>query len=382
MKKVDYERIGKIYGLTNNRIYNESVDMLFNNNASKEDIIVSMTEIVCLIESALLYNPNIYLKLNEKEVEKLRNQAKAFHSSNSDLTYQSLMKNALKFGEKTLGELAVIDDKSKVKVNISERGKKIIAGVAAAAILTTGGIIIGKNLPKKDNSLDEEPTINDEQNTQKSDTDYISKGNGGIVQNDTYTNVEVVDVLGIAEKLQANWASIGCEYSIDDVKKMVEFGHGLDTDLTLDEFDAVIVDVINKASIPAVNNAIVGTKVSDTVSLVLSDLIPADMNGQEKAKKMEEYLNSLITDTSNIELSGNLALLDEVKTNITGTDDMDSIALLVWARLCEVGVNPIVGTLGPDYTIDVNGASYKQTIVNNPDIYENIVNEIKGSFTK
>lgn len=357
--------ISKAYTVLNNKV-NEKNEKLDENNR---------TDLESLNE------------LNRKVVELLNN-------TESDIF--ELYYHAMEDIQKSLEALILVDKKSKkgiknIKVNISKRGKKIIAGVVAAALLTTGGIIVYNNVKKDDGKVDGDnpKTVTD------TDKPYISKGNGGIVPDETTTQESVnsdeiptqniandTDISEIAEKLYTNWKALGLNYELSEIEELLRFTYGLDSNVNINTIDKVAVDVINAATIPAVNNALMGSKTLDTAKLNISGLLPTSMNGYSKVETMENYLNELITDSDNIETYGKIALLEEIKTNFTGTQDMDPVVRILWARIAEVGINPIIGTLGKDFSVEINGVSYNQEIANNPDIYENIVNEVLTSFTK
>lgn len=189
-----------------------------------------------------------------------------------------------------------------------------------------------------------------------------------------------------ANKVHDNWQNIGTDYTKEDIEDLVDFTQGGDAStIDVETADSMIEEILNEAMTPAINNALAGEKVFDVQPIVVSSLLPESDTALTGVKTMEDYLNALIEGTD-IDSTAKKALEDEIRVallneTVNGFDLNSSspMAKIIWSRLA-IAINGITGTLGEDFTVEVDGTPYSHNEINNAAIFEVIINGAKNEL--
>lgn len=186
-----------------------------------------------------------------------------------------------------------------------------------------------------------------------------------------------------AETIYNDWAKFGSPYDKETIESLVRCLNKLDGGMDIEKADDIILDMVNRAATPGANNALAGDTLYKTGRLNLKDLLIRDQIGSDWVANMQSHLNGANTDLDNLMIYGERAFTDEAilldKSNGYSIYDFDSSVMLLWSRLA-IGANGVVGTLGDDLKVDINGTTYTQDDLNDARLYENVIKEAKQEF--
>lgn len=243
--------------------------------------------------------------------------------------------------------------------------KATIAGVLIVVGLGTGFWALSKN--SKNNENKTEPTVPPIENTE--------------INNDITT---------ITNEVYENWNEVGTRYSKTDIEELIKFLNGMESTITADIADEMLVSMLNNALVPGINNAIIGSEEYETNDIDFASLL-IDDPAIEAIENMQDNLNGALTDLDNLETYATSAFEDEARIvveeeTVDGFDltTSSSASKLIWSRLA-IGVNGVAGTLGDELNVEVKGNVYTQEDLNNSDIFEEIAKDAKqelGSNSK
>lgn len=306
------------------------------------------------------------------------------------------------------------------KLSTKKNGKikRVIASVVAAGVAVTGVSII-KSLHKKEETIDtkdivvEEPkdmpnNNNDTKNENpKSETKTettvettIDIPEETVTMEDTTTTERTVESTPVivdtpssepiqveetpktdenngyfrstAEQVYSNWSNLGANYSIDDIIEVIKVLNGYDSTISISTADDIILDVIDKAINPAMNNVLSGTS-TPTYEVDIASLLIKNQSGIETVKRMQNNLNSMIKNPYNMDTVAVDTLTCEGV--LLGGNDVSGLSLnqsnreviILWSRLA-IGANALIG-LG-DYVAYVDDEAYT---VDNSYVFEDVI---------
>lgn len=159
----------------------------------------------------------------------------------------------------------------------------------------------------------------------------------------------------------------------------------MDSTLTIDAADEALLDVLNTAIVPGVNN-VLGDESNETYDLDFASLILGNPEGLVAVEHMEDRLNGCLTDSDNLLGYCEQAFVDEalIVAEDASVDGMSAAAdtttpagvRIVWSRLT-LGVNAFAGTLGDDLNAEVEGKTYSQSDLNDGVAINNIATQAK-----
>lgn len=190
-----------------------------------------------------------------------------------------------------------------------------------------------------------------------------------------------------ADTIYSNWSKFSSQnneapYDKDEIKELIKCLNGMESKITQAQADEMILDMLNRAFIPAVNNALVGQQHYQTHSLDLVSLLINNQDGKDAAKSMQLYLNGCLTDANNTRIYGERAFTDEALLLSLGQtvdgfnlSSGDPAVKLLWSRLA-IGVNGIVGTACPDLSVIVGNMAYGSKDIDSS-VLENIASQAK-----
>ena len=307
------------------------------------------------------------------------------------------------------------------KLSTKKNGKikRVIASVVAAGVAVTGVSII-KSLHKKEETIDTEDIVveepkdvpnNNNDNTKneepKSETKTettvettIDIPEETVTMEDTTTTESTIESTPVivdtpssetiqveetpktdenngyfrstAERVHANWSNLGANYSIDDIIEVIKVLNGYDSSISLSTADDIIIDVIDKAINPAMNNVLSGTS-TPTYEVDIASLLIKNQSGIETVKRMQNNLNSMIKNPYNMDTVAVDTLTCEGV--LLGGNDVSGLSLnqsnreviILWSRLA-IGANALIG-LG-DYVAYVDDEAYT---VDNSYVFEDVI---------
>lgn len=185
------------------------------------------------------------------------------------------------------------------------------------------------------------------------------------------------------ETIYNDWAKFGSPYDKETIESLVRCLNKLDGGMDIEKADDIILDMVNRAATPGANNALAGDTLYKTGRLNLKDLLIRDQIGSDWVLNMQSHLNGANTDLENIIIYGERAFTDEAilldKLNGYSIYDFDSSVMLLWSRLA-IGTNGVIGTLGDNLKVDINGNTYTQDDLNDARLYESVIKEAKQEF--
>ena len=197
-----------------------------------------------------------------------------------------------------------------------------------------------------------------------------------------------VKITEIASSLYDNWNEDEQKYTVDDIKQVIYALNGLDSKLSIEEVDDVLIDIINDKTTDAINMGLVKKEYQIDKTVELTDLFLEKKTGYEAVENMEIYLNKVIASSKNSQKLVKDIYKEEIKLAVLG-ETVDEFNLsdekispeykLLWSRLV-LGVNGIIGTEG-DMSITVNGKTYTANEINDFDVYNNIAKEAKQNIS-
>jgi len=244
----------------------------------------------------------------------------------------------------------------------------IVAGAMVVGI-AVGAYFLGKTSNNKDNS-------------------NIPNNNTGvtdIIDNDTIQSEIEKD----ADVILANWSKLQTPYSREEIVELIKCLRGLESSISIEQADEMLLEMLNIAIYPAVNNAILKEQYYETTELDFSSLLSDNQRGIKAVENMENYLNGCLTDQENITEYATDAFEDQAfiigeKNTIDGLSIQENTITdpgvrLVWSRLA-IGTNAIAGTLGEDFSVEINGKIYTQNDINNTNVLENIAIDAKNDM--
>lgn len=196
---------------------------------------------------------------------------------------------------------------------------------------------------------------------------------------------ETIEIINSrASSIEANWSLFG-EYDKETIVEVIKSINGLDSSMSINEADNIMLDVMNRATINGVKNAVAGEKLFDVYELNFTDLLLSD-NGYTGVKAMELNLNGALVDQGNLGIYGTRALTTEAiirNGGITGGLGIDSGsagARLIWSRLV-IGTNVIISSLGDDFSITVGEDVYTMSNLIDASFYESVVESAKQELS-
>ena len=313
-----------------------------------------------------------------------------------------------------------IEKIKKLSTKKNGKVKRVIAGVVAAGVAVTGVSII-KSLHKKEETIDTEDIVveepkdvpnNNNDNTKDEEPKNETKTEATVdttvdipeetvTIEDTTTTTEskvestpvIVDTpssepiqveetpktdendgqfRSTAERVYSNWSNLGANYSVDDIIEVIKVLNGYDSSISLSTADDIILDVIDKAINPAMNNVLSGTS-TPTYEVDIASLLIKNQSGIETVKRMQNNLNSMIKNPYNMDTVAVDTLTCEGV--LLGGNDVSGLSLnqsnreviILWSRLA-IGANALIG-LG-DYVAYVDDEAYT---VDNSYVFEDVI---------
>ena len=313
-----------------------------------------------------------------------------------------------------------IEKIKKLSTKKNGKVKRVIAGVVAAGVAVTGVSII-KSLHKKEETIDTEDIVveepkdvpnNNNDNTKDEEPKSETKTEATVdttvdipeetvTIEDTTTTTEskvestpvIVDTpssepiqveetpktdendgqfRSTAERVYSNWSNLGANYSVDDIIEVIKVLNGYDSSISLSTADDIIIDVIDKAINPAMNNVLSGTS-TPTYEVDIASLLIKNQSGIETVKRMQNNLNSMIKNPYNMDTVAVDTLTCEGV--LLGGNDVSGLSLnqsnreviILWSRLA-IGANALIG-LG-DYVAYVDDEAYT---VDNSYVFEDVI---------
>lgn len=279
---------------------------------------------------------------------------------------------------------------------IKQNWKKVVAGTLIVVGLGTGIFFLTKDNKHKD----------DFTNIENNDNEYSSDSSNATMPKDTNSSVTVPEDItsrddredssnileentideekidSCAQKIYSNWKELNTEYSKEDIIEIIKCLNGYPSEITIDMVDGALLDVLNNAIAPGINNLIIGEDVYKTKKLDFSTLLIDDPS-KGAVVAMEKYLNGSLTDSKNVKIYIIKAFEDEaiiaIENETVSSFDLttaSSGARLLWSRLA-IGVNGFAGTLEDDLKVTVGNNIYTQEDLNNSDIFETIARNAK-----
>ena len=278
----------------------------------------------------------------------------------------------------------------KEKKKMTERTKKIIAGLTAAGILV-GAFFIGRSSKKNNaSSNNNQGSISDNIIPEDNNQNVIPPVEDNPVIVPPVEDIPVVDntekellqrVNVLADSVYNSWKNVpGNEYTKENVVELVKCLNGLDSNIDLATADDMIVEMLNKVTVPAVNNMMLNTNAFPVSTVELSDLLLTDVQAIDD---MESYFNGALMNPLNRQTYTNYlnnALVDEhiILDGKTykgfNLDTAKPEVRLLWSRLA-IGTNAMLGTLGEEHVVVVNGVVYTAKEVDDYRIYNSIASE-------
>lgn len=319
--------------------------------------------------------------------------------------------------------------KGKTKSPIKVWGKRIIAGVLVVVIAGTAYWLgTRKNQNSGDAILPEEPGItgtldpndsidrggeigtqdpddqsskdDEEEQTVSQGTGSQSTGGSGSSTGGTGTGtgtgagngqtsdagvstITEASIDSAAASVYSNWSQFTSSYTKDNIKELIKCLNGIESSMSIDTADDILLDMLNFAITPGINNAIIGSQKYQTHALDFSALFLDGAGGVQAVIDMERYLNGSLTDAANLLTYAQDAFIDEAiligENGSVGGMNLASgtpAARLVWSRLA-IGVNGVAGTLGDSLVVEINGRIYTQDDLNNASVLEEIATSAK-----
>lgn len=259
-------------------------------------------------------------------------------------------------------------------------------------INSNGGLVDDKfetsDIPTQDDDM-----TSDTVNREPSIVPEVSTQQETIISNEIPSQQETITNNSSQEKIttvtttvKENWSQHGEDYSQNEIEEVVKSVNGQSSTISLETADEVIIDMLNKAIVPSINNILAGENNSTSI-INITDLIIGDKPGIEAVKRMEANLNGSITDPANIKKYCESAFLDEAillcengtvnGLNVSSGSSTDPILRIIWARLAQ-GLNVFAGTLGDELYVELDGKVYTQTDINNGPVLAEIAKKSYG----
>lgn len=193
----------------------------------------------------------------------------------------------------------------------------------------------------------------------------------------------------IVEDLHNNWSESGINISEEQTRELYTLiNSGVSETMNVDDMEEILASVADSSVTPAINNLLNGES-NEVKTINVSSLILEGTEGLTAVKKMESYLNGCIEDPDKIEYYCEQAFIQEAcligegetieGLNLTEDTTNAPSVRLIWARLAQ-GVNAFAGTLGSDFTVEVNGKTYTQSELNNSNALADIAAAAKAEM--
>lgn len=178
-------------------------------------------------------------------------------------------------------------------------------------------------------------------------------------------------ITAAATKVYTSWSQITNAYTIQDIENIIKALNGLESNLTLDEADMVIQNVLELATIPKVNNILANLPYTpitvDVVDLLLSQ--------SQMVTTMQQLFDAALLN-NDLRSTAFVSLNEQTLAQTTNSSNNLNIGQrIVWARLAEF-INGINATLGEEF--EYNGNTYSQKDILDSNFLENIVNNAKS----
>lgn len=252
--------------------------------------------------------------------------------------------------------------------------KKIILIGLAITIGLGSAFLLGrysKNNTNSDKNISYQDDIDQNQNNDLMNDE----------EKDSVVSAEKIDEL--STQIYENWKTLGCEYSKEDIVELIKLLNGMESSISIETADDMLIDVLNRATVPTVNSIITGTK-EESNKVQIADLLLENKTGITAVSDMESYLNGAIENPFDINEYANGAIEDEVRLlvndetveglDLTSATNTDPALRLVWSRLA-INANAIFGTLGEDYSYSDGNDTYYLKEINDCNILEEVAKD-------
>lgn len=256
---------------------------------------------------------------------------------------------------------------------VGRHWKKFAAGASAVAIVTGAGFGVKYCLDNDvfENIFRKNPDNDDPKQSEETIQDKNSTKEESVVE---------------TESLQENWNSAGMSYTEEEIAGMVNSLQGNESSVDIDTADDMVQTAINSVLIPALDNCVAGEQAFDIDPIDISSIIPTDDPAYEAISNMEDYFNDIITGKGDLKTIATQAIEDQIRVIALGetVDGFNAytsspVAKITWARLA-TAINALAGTLGEDFKVIVDGATYTPGEVNSSLVLQTIVNSAKSEL--
>ena len=281
---------------------------------------------------------------------------------------------------KPVRRIGTMSGKTNKKIDAAyEKYEKYIIG-GVIVIIAAGMISLvalsrrNNNNINNDNKTDKPGTEQNHTTVTPTPTKTPTTDNKPVASVDTKI-VKEEDIKSAASVVYNSWSKITDTYTLNDIENVIRALYGLNSTFTIDEADEIIQNVIEIATVPRVNNILMGipyeVKTVDVASLLL--------NNKNKLLSMQQILNVALSE-NDLETTAAAALKEEVTAyKYNGLKDLDAASRIIWARIATY-LNAIHGTLGEDFYVEYNGKIYSQKDILESSFIEQIVKTAKSEI--
>ncbi len=348
------------------RLANEAYDVLSDKRGQKADYDAwwdMMTLEKQLEEARKKVIAQETAKKMAAEAEKQRIAAETEAQRQAD---EATKKSSKALAKTAKGDITSYDkDFAKFQLNRTEKGgetkkpiniKKVItivvAGVALVGVVTAA-YFLGKGKDQPENTT---PTEDQDSEKKTEETTSI---------------------------IYDNWSQTTDSYdkaTVEEVRKAI---NGEESDMSQDQADEILNDMVNQAVVPIINKAINGTD-EEANEINLSALVQDGTVGKEAVVAMESYLNGMITDEANGKNHARRAFEDQARIlgedetvgglSVTADSEVSPTVRYIWARLA-IGANTIADVREYGITVEINGNTYTQEELDDSSRLEDIASK-------
>lgn len=267
--------------------------------------------------------------------------------------------------------------KLKKKFNWGKAIKRTLAGLGVVVLGGIGAFAYDHFLSQKNN--DAKPDKPSDSNVSTVESDFVTSSEAFNSIVDT-TNTEAIEAKATKLAEQANAA--GLEYDRNTLADMIKCINGLDSNMSMNDADDILVELVNAMSVPATNNALFST--SDSVPVIDLTGIVLDDPAKAGVDKMAKNMMGVCIDSQNVKTYAKSAL-EDMATVVAEDGTVDGFNLntatpqakLVWARTA-IGANAVIGSLNDDYQIStLDGNTYTKLDLTEFAPYDEIANAAK-----
>ena len=320
----------------------------------------------------------LLMECGEKDYKSILDEIKDFLTEDFNLLenctkFKNNSKNGKKSTKTNCTKLERIPKSGKSDRPIHSKKKIILIGLAITIGLGSAFLLgrYSKNNTNSDKNISYQDDIDQNQNNDLMNDE----------DKDSVVSAEKIDEL--STQIYENWKTLGCEYSREDIVELIKLLNGMESSISIEAADDMLIDVLNRATVPTVNSIITGAK-EESNKVQITDLLLEDKNGITAVSDMESYLNGAIENPFDINEYANGAIEDEVRLlvndeTVEGLDldsatNADPALRLVWSRLA-INANAIFGTLGEDYSYSDGNDTYYLKEINDCNILEEVAKD-------